>query len=83
MAVDIEAGCPPPRDPHTLFDRQNALDGNLPIKDGSLAMQQEPIDWRYLPYIRPYIVQYLHFEDTRTGKRTYITNWKDPPFFNG
>jgi len=38
VAVDIEAGCPPPRDPHTLFDRQNALDGNLPIKDGSLAI---------------------------------------------
>ena len=51
VAVDIEAGCPPPRDPHALFDRQNALGGNLRIKDESLAMQQETFDWRYLPYI--------------------------------
>ena len=43
----------------------------------SMAMKQEPIDWRYLPYIRPifkayvrgytpkiwpYLVQYLHLK---------------------
>ena len=23
------------------------------VNDDSMAMQQEPIDWRYLPYVRP------------------------------
>ena len=43
---------------HNLYD--------IDVVIGPMAMQQEPIDWRYLPYIRPafraYVrEEYLHF----------------------
>jgi len=43
-----------------------------------MAMQQEPIDWRYLPYIRPIFQAYVSGNITTKYGQKYGTNV--PPF---